>query len=85
MPDINSGRYKVTKTGAVRQAGQLPAGDGSTARGATARAGTLGNDKGGGGSNERGHWYDSFQSGGVGKMVQKFRPTTKGGKVRGSG
>lgn len=84
MPDINSGKYAVKKTGSVRQAGVLPSGDASTSRGATARAGTLANSKGGG-TNGRTHWYDEFQSGGVGKMVQKFRPTTKGGKVRGGG
>ena len=85
MPEkINSGRYKVSKTGAVRQAGVLPAGDASTSRGATARAGTLASDKGGAG-NGRTHWYGAYEEGGLGKMAQRFRPTTKGGKVRGGG
>lgn len=81
---INSGSYKVSKSGSVRQAGEMPSGDNSSSRGATARAGTLGSNKGDG-TNSRGHWYDSYQSGGLGKMAQKFKPTTKGGKVRGGG
>lgn len=78
MPDVNSGKYKVSKSGSVRQAGALPEGDGSTGRGATARAGTLASDKGTGG-NDRQHWYGSFAEG----TRQKFRPSTKGGSVRG--
>lgn len=78
MADVNSGKYKVTKSGNVRQAGALPEGDGSTSRGATARAGTLGNDKGTSG-NDRQHWFTSYAEG----TKQKFRPTTKGGSVRG--
>jgi hypothetical protein len=78
---INTSSYKVSKSGSVRQAGELPAGDASTSRGATARAGTLANNSGGeGGSGDsRQHWYGSFADG----TRQKFRPTTKGGKVRG--
>jgi hypothetical protein len=78
MPDVNSGKYKVSKSGSVRQAGALPEGDGSVSRGATARAGTLASDKGGGGDSRQ-HWYDSYAGG----TKQKFRPTTKGGSVRG--
>ena len=78
MADINKSGYTVKKTGDVRQAGQMASGDASTSRGATARAGTLASDKGGGG-NERSHWYTAFAEGGK----QKFRPTTKGGSVRG--
>lgn len=75
---VNSGSYTVKKSGSVRQAGELPAGDASTSRGATARAGTLSNNNGEGGSGPS-HWYGSFAEG----TSQKFRPTTKGGSVRG--
>lgn len=82
MADINKSGYKVTKTGDVRQAGTVASGDASTGRGATARAGTLASSKGSSG-NERTHWYASHQEGGMG--LNKFKPTPKGGKVRGGG
>jgi len=79
---INKSGYTIKKSGDVRQAGQLASGDGSTSRGATARAGTLASNTGSSG-NDRQHWYGSFQEGGMG--LNKFKPTTKGGKVRGGG
>jgi hypothetical protein len=74
--DINKSGYKAGKSGSVRQAGQIPAGSGSTGRGATARAGTLASSNGEGGG--PGHWKASFAEG----TKQKFRPTTKGGKIK---
>ena len=77
---VNSGKYTVSKSGSVRQAGQLPAGDASTSRGASARGGTLANDNGSGSGPSR--WRGSYSEGGLGtNVVQRFRPTTKGGKV----
>jgi hypothetical protein len=85
MPDINQSGYKVKKTGDVRQSGTIAEGDGGTSRGATARAGTLASAKDGGGD-DRQHWYPAYSHTGspVGRTPQKFRPTTKGGKVRGA-
>jgi hypothetical protein len=74
---VNKGGFKVTKSGSVRQNGTMPAGDGSTGRGATARAGTLASDKGGD-SVGPSHWKTSFAEG----TRQKFRPSTKGGKIK---
>lgn len=76
MADINASKYKVTKSGDVRQAGKLPTGDASTGRGSTARAGTLASSTGGDGSGGV-HYKTSFAEG----TKQKFRPTvSKGGK-----
>jgi len=74
---INQGSWKVTKSGSVRQAGQLPTGDGSTGRGSTAREGTLGNSKGDTGS-ETVTFTPAFAYG----TKQKFRPTPGRGPVK---
>jgi len=77
-PDrINGSKYTVTKSGSVRQAGQLVGGDGSITRGSTARAGTLGSDNTGGGD-QTGPYKPSFAEG----TRQKFRPTPGKGKVK---
>lgn len=75
---INKGSFSLKKSGSVRQAGQIPAGDGSTSRGATARAGTIASSNGEGGDGGSKTWKGSFAEG----TKQKFRPTTKGGKIR---
>jgi hypothetical protein len=81
MADINKSGYKVSKSGGVRQAGQLPAGDASTGRGSTARAGTLASDNTASGD-RTGPYAPAFSEGGLGKMPQKFRPTPGRGKVK---
>lgn len=73
---INKSGFSLKRSGSVRQAGQIPSGDASTGRGATARAGTLASSKGDGGDGGQ-HWKASFAEG----TRQKFRPTvSKGGK-----
>lgn len=79
---INQSSFKPRKTGAVRLEGQLTSGDASTSRGASARGGTLASSKGDGSNSATGTYKASYSEGGLGKMPQKFRPTTKGGKVK---
>jgi hypothetical protein len=74
---INAPKFPPRKTGPVRQAGQLPTGDGSTGRGSVARGGTLSSSKGEGGS-EGVHYKPSFAEG----TKQKFRPTPGRGSVK---
>lgn len=75
MADINKSGYKVSRSGGIRQAGQIPAGDGSTSRGASARAGTLASSNGE--SSGPSHFRQAYAQG----TKQKFRPTvSKGGK-----
>jgi hypothetical protein len=79
VADINKSGYKVTRSGSVRHAGQLAEGDASTGRGSTAREGTLASSNKGGSGEGGVHFRQPFASG----TKQKFRPTTKGGKVTG--
>lgn len=74
---INAAKFPPRKSGPVRQAGQLPGGDGSTSRsGGTAKAGTLASSRGDG---DGGTTYKaSFAEG----TKQKFRPTPGRGSVR---
>lgn len=74
---INAAKFPPRKSGPVRQAGQLPSGDGSTGRGAVARGGTLSSSSGDGGDGGQ-NFKASFAEG----TKQKFRPTPGKGSVK---
>jgi hypothetical protein len=74
---INAPKFPPRKSGPVRQAGQLAAGDAATGRGAVARGGTLSSSKGEGGSDGV-HYKASYAEG----TKQKFRPTPGKGSVK---